>query len=243
MHTTMGPKQVKTMEIQAGEQGSRPEELRRHLQLWKCFGRLYYIVIVLVRNISCQPLSLSFDFVFMSEIFKSLSFSLDHLCHLAILYLDQHAHTLHLLESLRAITLDNLCLDNLDILKEDLEYQSLRKMRYLHLHLYMNPEIKQSAIKVLDEYGFVIRLDLVGLASSSVTDMSKMDKNKAKWTKPSTGMERVQEIEAEGPTFTHFIRPDVAHDPRATIDGLEAVWDEGLGFDASRTLLLLDPSA
>ncbi|GKE49101.1 hypothetical protein Tco_1480359 [Tanacetum coccineum] len=54
MHTTMGPKQVKTMEIQAGEQGSRPEELRRHLQLWKCFGRLYYIVIVLVRNISCQ---------------------------------------------------------------------------------------------------------------------------------------------------------------------------------------------
>ncbi|GKF09950.1 hypothetical protein Tco_0044174, partial [Tanacetum coccineum] len=36
---------------------------------------------------------------------------------------------------------------------------------------------------------------------------------------------------------------DVAHDPRATIDGLEAVWDEGLGFDASRTFLLLDPSA
>ncbi|GKG07809.1 hypothetical protein Tco_0333641, partial [Tanacetum coccineum] len=29
----------------------------------------------------------------------------------------------------------------------------------------------------------------------------------------------------------------------ATIDGLEAVWDEGLGFDASRLLLLLDPSA
>ncbi|GJS19456.1 reverse transcriptase domain-containing protein [Tanacetum coccineum] len=30
---------------------------------------------------------------------------------------------------------------------------------------------------------------------------------------------------------------------RATIDGLKAVWDEGLRFDASRTLLLLDPSA
>ncbi|GJU97090.1 retrovirus-related pol polyprotein from transposon TNT 1-94 [Tanacetum coccineum] len=46
-----------------------------------------------------EPLSLSFDFVFTSEIFKSLSFSLDRLCHLAILCLDQHAHTLHLLES------------------------------------------------------------------------------------------------------------------------------------------------
>ncbi|GKA46160.1 hypothetical protein Tco_0738956 [Tanacetum coccineum] len=36
----------------------------------------------------------------MSKIFKSLSFNLDRLCHLAILYLDQHAHTLHHLESL-----------------------------------------------------------------------------------------------------------------------------------------------
>ncbi|GJZ88473.1 hypothetical protein Tco_0660255 [Tanacetum coccineum] len=39
------------MKIQAGAKVSRPEELRRHLQLWKCFGRLYYVVIVLVRNI------------------------------------------------------------------------------------------------------------------------------------------------------------------------------------------------
>nr|GEY87270.1 hypothetical protein [Tanacetum cinerariifolium] len=46
-----------------------------------------------------EPLSLSFDFVFTSEIFKSLSFSLDRLCHLAILCLDQHAHNFHLLES------------------------------------------------------------------------------------------------------------------------------------------------
>ncbi|GKB83165.1 hypothetical protein Tco_0950060 [Tanacetum coccineum] len=46
-----------------------------------------------------EPLSLFFDFVFTSEIFKSLSFSLDRLCHLAILCLDQHAHTLHHLES------------------------------------------------------------------------------------------------------------------------------------------------
>nr|GEU38772.1 hypothetical protein [Tanacetum cinerariifolium] len=64
------------------------------------------------------PLSLSFDFVFMSEIIKSLSFSLDRLCHLAILCLDQHAHTLHHLESLLTISLDRL-----DILKEDLVYQ------------------------------------------------------------------------------------------------------------------------
>ncbi|GJV33413.1 retrovirus-related pol polyprotein from transposon TNT 1-94 [Tanacetum coccineum] len=64
-----------------------------------------------------EPLSLSFEFVFMSEIFKSLSFSLDRLCHLAILCLDQHAHTLHLLESLLTISLDRL-----DILKEDLVY-------------------------------------------------------------------------------------------------------------------------
>ncbi|GKB85067.1 hypothetical protein Tco_0957339 [Tanacetum coccineum] len=40
MHTTMVPVQVKTMKIQAGVQVSRPGELRRHLQLWKRFGRL-----------------------------------------------------------------------------------------------------------------------------------------------------------------------------------------------------------
>ncbi|GJT75590.1 hypothetical protein Tco_1042315 [Tanacetum coccineum] len=39
------------MKIQAGEQVSRLGELRRHLQLWKCFRRLYFVVIVLVRNI------------------------------------------------------------------------------------------------------------------------------------------------------------------------------------------------
>ncbi|GJR44782.1 retrovirus-related pol polyprotein from transposon TNT 1-94 [Tanacetum coccineum] len=55
-----------------------------------------------------KPLSLSFDFVFSSEIFKSLSFRLDRLCHLAILCLDQHAHTLHHLESLLTISLDRL---------------------------------------------------------------------------------------------------------------------------------------
>nr|GEU66528.1 retrovirus-related Pol polyprotein LINE-1 [Tanacetum cinerariifolium] len=62
-----------------------------------------------------EHLSLSFDFVNSSEIFKSLSFNLDRLFHLAILCLDQHAHALHHLESLLTISLDRL-----DILKEDL---------------------------------------------------------------------------------------------------------------------------
>nr|GEZ77857.1 hypothetical protein [Tanacetum cinerariifolium] len=70
-----------------------------------------------------EPLSLSFDFVISSEIFKSLSFNLDRLCHLTILCLVQHAHTLHHLESLLTISLDRL-----DILKDDLVYQSLRKL-------------------------------------------------------------------------------------------------------------------
>ncbi|GKD52640.1 hypothetical protein Tco_1281616 [Tanacetum coccineum] len=74
-----------------------------------------------------EPLSLSFDFVFTFEISKSLSFSLDRLCLLVILCLDQHAHTLYLFESLLTISFDNYCLDNLDVLKEDLEYQSLWK--------------------------------------------------------------------------------------------------------------------
>nr|GEV21105.1 hypothetical protein [Tanacetum cinerariifolium] len=47
--------QVKTMRIQAGIQVSRPKELRRQLQLWKRFGRLYLIVFVLVRNIVSEP--------------------------------------------------------------------------------------------------------------------------------------------------------------------------------------------
>ncbi|GKD70418.1 hypothetical protein Tco_1324508, partial [Tanacetum coccineum] len=77
-----------------------------------------------------EPLSLSFNFVFTSEISKSLSFSLDRLCRLAILCLDQHAHTLISLESLLTISLDRV-----DILKEDLVYQSLRKSLSLILEL------------------------------------------------------------------------------------------------------------
>ncbi|GJY80477.1 putative ribonuclease H-like domain-containing protein [Tanacetum coccineum] len=76
-----------------------------------------------------------FDFDFNSEIFKYFPFIVMFLCHLAILCLDQHAHTMHHLESLLTISLDNLCLDNIDIVKEDLEYQSLRKSLYLFLEL------------------------------------------------------------------------------------------------------------
>ncbi|GJS26827.1 hypothetical protein Tco_0487447 [Tanacetum coccineum] len=39
------------MKIQARAQVSRLGELRRHLHIWKCFRRLYFVVIVLVRNI------------------------------------------------------------------------------------------------------------------------------------------------------------------------------------------------
>ncbi|GKC78940.1 reverse transcriptase domain-containing protein, partial [Tanacetum coccineum] len=117
-----------------------------------------------------EPSSLSFDFVFMSDIFKSFSFSLDCFCHLAILCLDQHAHTSHLFESLLTISLDRL-----DILKEYLfehEHvvmnQTSAGMRHLHLHLYMNPEIKQLAIKRVDEYGFIQRISLTGFPAQSV---------------------------------------------------------------------------
>ncbi|GJT52644.1 hypothetical protein Tco_0978801 [Tanacetum coccineum] len=89
-------------------------------------------IVTIFREINeiAFPLSLSFDFVFMPEIFKSLSFSLDRLCRLAILCLDQHAYTLYHLESLLTISLDRL-----DILKKDLVYQSLQKFLSLNLKL------------------------------------------------------------------------------------------------------------
>ncbi|GJS26035.1 hypothetical protein Tco_0486655 [Tanacetum coccineum] len=45
MHTIMVPLEVKTLKIQAEVQVLRPGELRRHLQLWKRFGRLYLCCI------------------------------------------------------------------------------------------------------------------------------------------------------------------------------------------------------
>ncbi|GKB97323.1 hypothetical protein Tco_0983460 [Tanacetum coccineum] len=65
------------MKIQAGIQVSRQGELRRHLRLWKCFGRLYFIVIVLDRNImkssSDSDQELSANMVFMAKMEKILS--------------------------------------------------------------------------------------------------------------------------------------------------------------------------
>ncbi|GJU79859.1 hypothetical protein Tco_1282224 [Tanacetum coccineum] len=69
---------------------------------------LPWLVLLCYVIYDLELLSLSFDFVFSSEIFKSLSFCLDRLCHLAILCLDQHDHTLHHLESLLTISLDIL---------------------------------------------------------------------------------------------------------------------------------------
>ncbi|GKB40026.1 hypothetical protein Tco_0884968 [Tanacetum coccineum] len=86
-------------------------ELARYKNQEKCFEisqekyeKLERLVPSCFVIFDLECLSLSFDFVFMSEIFKSLSFSLDRLCRLAILCLDQHAHTLHHLESLLTIS-------------------------------------------------------------------------------------------------------------------------------------------
>ncbi|GJX99252.1 hypothetical protein Tco_0356271 [Tanacetum coccineum] len=70
-----------------------------------------------------ESLSTSFDFVFSSEIFKPLSLrSLSSFLSCDLVSWYRHAHHL---ESLLTISLNNLCLDNLDIFKEDLENQSL----------------------------------------------------------------------------------------------------------------------
>ncbi|GKE38346.1 hypothetical protein Tco_1461751 [Tanacetum coccineum] len=91
-----------------------------------------------------ELLSLSCDFVFSSEIFKSLSFRLDRLCHLAILCLDQHAHTLHHLESLLTISLDRLDIfEGRSCISEFIEHEHVvmnptsAGIRHHHLHLYI----------------------------------------------------------------------------------------------------------
>ncbi|GJS23377.1 hypothetical protein Tco_0452009, partial [Tanacetum coccineum] len=62
-------------------------------------------------------------------------------------------------------------------------------MRHLHLHFYMNPEIKQLAIKHVDEYGFVIHPDLVRLTSGSVViDINKKTKTRQKPDKTEHGI-------------------------------------------------------
>ncbi|GKA37224.1 putative reverse transcriptase domain-containing protein [Tanacetum coccineum] len=107
-------------------------------------------------NGKIRHFALSFDFVFMSGDLKSLSFILIDLPPLRFVSRPTCSMTLHLLESSLIISLDRL-----DILKEDLVYQSLRNWNE-------NPKIKQLAINRVDEYGFVIRPDLVRLTSGSV---------------------------------------------------------------------------
>ncbi|GJS00996.1 retrotransposon protein, putative, ty1-copia subclass [Tanacetum coccineum] len=72
-----------------------------------------------------------------SDIFKSFLVFLCRLCHLAILCLDKHAHSLHHLESLLTISLDNLCLDNLDILRKILSI----RVALEHENVIMNPTL------------------------------------------------------------------------------------------------------
>ncbi|GJW08400.1 zinc finger, CCHC-type containing protein [Tanacetum coccineum] len=72
-----------------------------------------------------KPLSLSFDFVFNSDILKSFSLRSLPSCDLVSWY--RRDHIGHHLESLLTISLDNLCLDNLNIFK-DLEYQSCKSL-------------------------------------------------------------------------------------------------------------------
>ncbi|GJT52569.1 hypothetical protein Tco_0978726, partial [Tanacetum coccineum] len=60
-------------------------------------------------------------------------------------------------------------------------------------------------------------------SSGLVKDIAQKDKNEAKQTKPSTGMERAQEIKAEGkyvlngPIRTHFNGPGI-NDPKITME-------------------------
>nr|GEW71804.1 hypothetical protein [Tanacetum cinerariifolium] len=62
---------------------------------------------------------------------RMMAFSEDGLSAIAT-KLDQHAYTLCHLESRLTISHDNLCLDNLDIFKEDVNYQSSKSL-YLEL--------------------------------------------------------------------------------------------------------------
>ncbi|GKD24842.1 hypothetical protein Tco_1231056 [Tanacetum coccineum] len=81
---------------------------------------------------------------FPSKIFKSLSFRLDRLCHLAILCLDQHAHSLNHLEILLTISLDRLDIfEGRSCISEFFKHEHVvmnptsAGMRYHHLHLYI----------------------------------------------------------------------------------------------------------
>ncbi|GKE64923.1 hypothetical protein Tco_1519084, partial [Tanacetum coccineum] len=111
-----------------------------------------------------------FYFDFNSEIFKSFPCLSCCLCHLAILCLDQHAHTLHHLEILLTISLDRL-----DILKEDLVYQSLRKFNFGRTSLTGFPaqSVRSSNTYALDSM-YLLVLN-TGTSQSRQHDMSESD--------------------------------------------------------------------
>nr|GEW27611.1 reverse transcriptase domain-containing protein [Tanacetum cinerariifolium] len=71
-------------------------------------------------------------------------------------------------------------------------------------HIVMNFIFdEEERIRQLKDYMQVITEELMEF-SLEVTDMSKVDKIEAKWTKPGTGMKRVQEIKAEGEPSSLF---------------------------------------
>nr|GEW77194.1 copia protein [Tanacetum cinerariifolium] len=79
------------------------------------------------------PLSLSFDFVFTFEIFKSFLVCLDRLGPLAILCLDQHAHTLHHLESSLIISPEAWFLSRTEYQLADMSTKALPEDRFKYL--------------------------------------------------------------------------------------------------------------
>ncbi|GJU53876.1 hypothetical protein Tco_1227590 [Tanacetum coccineum] len=120
-----------------------------------------------------EPLSLPFNFVFTSGIFKSLSFSLDRLHHLAILCLDQHAHTFHHLESSLIIFPEAW------FLRRDLEYQSLRNWNGIppspyNLQVYVSKNMDKSVFVTSSNKGFAAAITvLVTRASQSRQHVDK----------------------------------------------------------------------
>ncbi|GJU31825.1 Clp protease proteolytic subunit [Tanacetum coccineum] len=107
------------------------------------YTRFYKLMNEMIRNnLTVDKMQVNVQFLQQLQPESLNLFLVCHyrLCHLVILCLDQHAHTMHHLESLLTIYLDNLCLDNLDIFKEDLEYQSLRYIEddTKDLYLFIN---------------------------------------------------------------------------------------------------------
>ncbi|GKC60721.1 hypothetical protein Tco_1088319, partial [Tanacetum coccineum] len=121
--------QVKSRVLVGGFQGRNT--IRSSSSL--CIGgmKMYTVYSPLLAPSCCVIFDLeglwSFEFVLSSKIFKSYPcLTLSSLPSYDLVSCCQHAHTLHHVEILLSISLDNLCIDNLDIFKGDLEYQSCR---------------------------------------------------------------------------------------------------------------------